>query len=230
MLSQNQLKQQVAEAAVRHIIPELHQDTIIGVGTGSTVDRFIEALAPHRHAFKAAVSSSERSTEKMQALGIPVWDLNQVSRIACYIDGADEVDQQGMMIKGGGGALTREKIVASVADRFICIVDHSKVVSCLGSFPVPVEVVPLAREAVARQLRAMKGEPVWREGVVTDNGGHLLDVAGWHLSSRQAVALEQQLNQIPGIITCGIFAQQAAQLVLVASQQGVQQQENHHEL
>lgn len=230
MLNQNQLKQQVAEAAVHRLLPELRPDTILGVGTGSTVDLFIDVLAPYRSRFKAAVSSSERSTEKMRSLGIPVWDLNAVDHVTYYIDGADEVNAQGMMIKGGGGALTREKIVASVAKRFICIVDHSKVVSTLGDFPVPVEVIPLAREAVVRQIRALKGNPVWREGVITDNGGHLLDVAGWQLTSQQALTFEQRLTQIPGVITCGIFAQHAAQLVLIASQQGVQQQENDNEL
>lgn len=230
MRNQDQLKQQVAKAAVRRVLPELTPTTILGVGTGSTVDLFIEALAPYQSHFKAAVSSSERSSNKMQSLGIPVWDLNAVDEVAYYIDGADEVNAQGMMIKGGGGALTREKIVASVAEHFICIVDQSKVVSALGGFPVPLEVIPLAREAVARQIRALGGTPVWREGVITDNGGHLLDVAGWQLTSQQALALEQRLTQIPGVITCGIFAQHAAQLVLIANQHGVQQLENSNEL
>ncbi|HRL21535.1 ribose-5-phosphate isomerase RpiA [Alcaligenes sp. SDU_A2] len=219
MYTQSELKQQVAQAAVDYILPLLTPDAILGVGTGSTVDVFIDALAAHKHRFKAAASSSNRSTERMQALGIAVQDLNTIERMDWYVDGADELDGQLNMTKGGGGALTREKIVASVADKFLCIVDESKLVERLGAFALPVEVIPMALNAVARQLRELGGQPVERAGFVTDNGGLILDVAG--LSIADPAALEARINNIPGVICCGLFALKPASVALVAGQQGV---------
>jgi ribose 5-phosphate isomerase A len=201
------------------VLPQLQPDSVLGVGTGSTVDRFIDLLAPHRQAFRAAVSSSERSTRRLRAAGIEVLDLNEVASLALYVDGADEIDHQLNMIKGGGGALTREKIVASVADRFVCIVDESKLVERLGAFPLPIEVIPLAREAVARQVRQLGGQPRLREGFVTDNGNQILDVSG--LRYGDPAEFEALLNNIPGVVCCGLFAISGAQVALVAGQAGV---------
>ncbi len=219
MLTQTQLKQNVANAAIEYVLPYLKPDTIVGVGTGSTVDLFIDALGPYKNRFQGAVSSSERSSARMAALGIQVFDLNQVPSMPLYIDGADEIDQGLNMIKGGGGALTREKIVASVADQFVCIVDESKLVSCLGRFPLPVEVIPMAREVVARQLAALGGQPALREGFVTDNGCQILDVSG--LAIREPAQLESMINDIPGVVCCGLFALAGADVVLVSGQGGV---------
>ncbi|CAM3821881.1 Ribose-5-phosphate isomerase A OS=Castellaniella defragrans (strain DSM / CCUG 39792 / 65Phen)OX=1437824 GN=rpiA PE=3 SV=1 [Castellaniella denitrificans] len=219
MLTQDELKQQAAQAALDHVLPQLQPDSVLGVGTGSTVDRFIDLLAPHRQAFRAAVSSSERSTRRLRAAGIEVLDLNEVASLALYVDGADEIDHQLNMIKGGGGALTREKIVASVADRFVCIVDESKLVERLGAFPLPIEVIPLAREAVARQVRQLGGQPRLREGFVTDNGNQILDVSG--LRYGDPAEFEALLNNIPGVVCCGLFAISGAQVALVAGQAGV---------
>ncbi|WP_323030021.1 ribose-5-phosphate isomerase RpiA [Castellaniella sp.] len=219
MLTQDELKQQAAQAALDHVLPQLQPDSVLGVGTGSTVDRFIDLLAPHRQAFRAAVSSSERSTRRLRAAGIEVLDLNEVASLALYVDGADEIDHQLNMIKGGGGALTREKIVASVADRFVCIVDESKLVERLGAFPLPIEVIPLAREAVARQVRQLGGQPRLREGFVTDNGNQILDVSG--LRYGDPAEFEALLNNIPGVVCCGLFAISGAQVALVAGQEGV---------
>lgn len=219
MLTQDQLKQQVAQAALDYVLPQLQPDSILGVGTGSTVDRFIDLLAAHRTNFRAAVSSSERSTLRLRAAGIQVLDLNEVTSLALYVDGADEVDHELNLIKGGGGALTREKIVASVADRFVCIVDASKLVTRLGRFPLPVEVIPLAREAVARQIRALGGRPALREGFVTDNGNQILDVTG--LQYDDPAEFEAVLNNIPGVVCCGLFAISGAHVALVAGQDGV---------
>ncbi|WP_345797670.1 ribose-5-phosphate isomerase RpiA [Castellaniella sp. MT123] len=219
MLTQDELKQQVAQAALDYVLPLLWPDSILGVGTGSTVDRFIDLLAAHRQAFRAAVSSSERSTQRLRAAGIAVLDLNEVPSMALYVDGADEIDGQLNMIKGGGGALTREKIVASVADRFVCIVDESKLVEQLGGFPLPIEVIPLAREAVAREVRQLGGQPRLREGFTTDNGNQILDVSG--LRYGDPAAFEAMLNNIPGVVCCGLFAISGAQVALVAGQQGV---------
>lgn len=219
MFSQDELKQQAAQAAVDYVLPLLRSDSILGVGTGSTVDRFIDLLAGHRQAFRAAVSSSDRSTRRLQAAGIPVLDLNEVSSLALYVDGADEIDHELNMIKGGGGALTREKIVASVADRFVCIVDESKLVQQLGAFPLPIEVIPLAREAVAREVRQLGGQPRLRDGFTTDNGNQILDVAG--LRYGNPAAFEAMLNNIPGVVSCGLFAISGAHVALVAGQQGV---------
>lgn len=219
MYTQSELKQQVAQAAVDYILPLLTPDSILGVGTGSTVDLFIDALAAHKHRFKAAASSSNRSTERMQALGIAVQDLNTIARMDWYVDGADEIDAGLNMTKGGGGALTREKIVASVADKFLCIVDESKLVQRLGAFPLPVEVIPMALNAVARQLSELGGQPVERAGFVTDNGGLILDVAG--LSIADPAALEARINNIPGVVCCGLFALKPASVALVAGQNGM---------
>lgn len=219
MLTQDELKQQVAQAAIDYVLPQLRSDSVLGVGTGSTVDRFIDLLAAHRQAFRAAVSSSDRSTRRLQAAGIPVLDLNEVSSLALYVDGADEIDHELNMIKGGGGALTREKIVSSVADRFVCIVDESKLVQQLGGFPLPIEVIPLAREAVAREVRQLGGQPRLRDGFTTDNGNQILDVAG--LRYGNPAAFEAMLNNIPGVVCCGLFAISGAHVALVAGQQGV---------
>lgn len=219
MYTQSELKQQVAQAAVDYVLPFLTPDSILGVGTGSTVDLFIDALAAHKHAFKAAASSSERSTARLQGLGIEVQDLNTIERMDWYVDGADEIDAALNMTKGGGGALTREKIVASVSDKFLCIVDDSKLVERLGAFPLPVEVIPMAKNAVARQLLALGGNPVERTGFVTDNGGLILDVSG--LSIEDPAALEARINNMPGVVCCGLFAIAPASVALIAGQQGV---------
>lgn len=221
MLTQDELKQAVAREAVSHILPLLNHDAVIGVGTGSTVDLFIDELAPHKDRFRAAVSSSNRSTERMRQHGIQVIDLNEVESLIAYVDGADEIDAGLAMIKGGGGALTREKIVASLAKQFVCIVDESKLVKQLGRFPLPIEVLPMARMAVARRLVQMGGRPVWREGFVTDNGGHILDVEGLSVNTEQARELESRINNIPGVVCCGFFALDPADVALVANQHGV---------
>lgn len=221
MLTQAQLKQNVAQAAVEFILPRLAHDSVLGVGTGSTVDIFIDVLAAHRDRFRGAASSSERSSARMRQHGIEVFDLNQVEAMPLYVDGADEIDAGLNMIKGGGGALTREKIVASVARRFVCIVDESKLVQTLGHFPLPVEVIPMAREAVARRLRVLGGEPVLRDGFVTDNGCQILDVSG--LAIADPAGLEARLNNIPGVVSCGLFALAGADVALVSGQDGVRQ-------
>ncbi len=219
MLNQDELKRNVAQAAVEYALSCLQPDSVLGVGTGSTVDFFIDAIAPHRDRFRAAVSSSERSTARLRRLGITVLDLNEVEEMPLYVDGADEVDPGMSMIKGGGGALTREKIVASVAREFVCIVDESKVVDVLGKFPLPVEVIPMARNVVARKLRELGGEPRLREGFVTDNGCEILDVAGLRVT--RPAEMEALINNIPGVVCCGLFAISGANLALVSTQQGV---------
>lgn len=221
MLTQDELKKRVAQEAVQHILPLLNPEAVIGVGTGSTVDFFIDELARHKAHFRATVSSSNRSTERMRQHDIDVIDLNDVESLVAYVDGADEIDAGLAMIKGGGGALTREKIVASLARQFVCIVDESKLVSKLGQFPLPVEVLPMARSAVARRLTQMGGRPVWREGFVTDNGGHILDVEGLKVDTVQARELEARINDIPGVVCCGFFALAPADIALVATQHGV---------
>ena len=221
MFTQDQLKQNVAHKAVDYILPLLESDAVIGIGTGSTVDLFIDRLAQYKDQFRAAVSSSNRSTERMCSLGIPVVDLNDIQSLAVYVDGADEIDHNLAMIKGGGGALTREKIVASLAQQFVCIVDESKLVQQLGQFPLPIEVIPLARQAVARRLIELGGRPVWRHGFVTDNGGHILDVEGLSVDTERARQLEAIINNIPGVISCGFFALTPASVALVATQNGV---------
>ncbi|HEY9281425.1 MAG TPA: ribose-5-phosphate isomerase RpiA [Eoetvoesiella sp.] len=221
MLSQQELKHNVARAAVEYALPFLKADVILGVGTGSTADLFIDALAAHKHRFRGAASSSQRSSERLQSLGIPVFDLNQVQSMPLYIDGADEIDAGLNMIKGGGGALTREKIVASVAEQFVCIVDESKLVDCLGKFPLPIEVIPMALAVVARRVAQFGGVATLREGFVTDNGCQILDVSG--LSIKEPARLEAQINDIPGVVTCGLFAIAGADVALVSTQGGVRQ-------
>lgn len=212
-MTQDQLKQAVAQAAVDLIVPQLNDRSIVGVGTGSTVAFFIEALGRMKHRIEGAVSSSEQSTRLLKELGIPVLDLNATGPLALYVDGADECDPHGRLIKGGGAALTREKIIAEASAKFVCIIDASKQVPLLGAFPVPVEVIPMARSLVARKLVELGGQPVWREGVVTDNGNWILDVHNWRLAD--PVAMERDVNQIPGVVTCGLFARRGADVVVV---------------
>lgn len=219
MFTQQQLKEHVAQAAVEHILPLLAADSVLGVGTGSTVDLFIDALAPHRERFRAACSSSERSTQRLQQHGFRVLDLNTVETMPVYVDGADEIDGRLNMLKGGGGALTREKIVASVAERFVCIADESKLVDVLGKFPLPVEVIPMAAASVSRRLSALGGKPARREDFVTDNGGWILDVSG--LAITAPAELESTINDIPGVVTCGLFALSGADAALLSTQQGI---------
>jgi len=222
MSTQDDLKRAVAAQAVDYCLSRIGPDSVLGIGTGSTVDFFIEALAAHQGRFARAVSSSERSTRRLQAASIRVADLNEVSDMALYVDGADEINADLAMIKGGGGALTREKIVAAVARQFVCIVDASKVVTRLGDFPLPVEVIPMAREAIMRRLQTLGGRPQWREAVVTDNGGHILDVHGLALDTLQARQLETEITTWPGVITCGLFALRPADLAFVGNEHGVQ--------
>lgn len=215
MATQDELKRNAARAAMAHV-PE---NAVIGVGTGSTVDFFIAELAAMKDRIEGAVSSSEGSSAKLKAAGIRVIDLNSIDEIAVYVDGADEIDAQLRMIKGGGGALTREKIVAAVATRFICIADEKKVVGTLGRFPLPIEVLPLARSHVGRQLARMGGLPSLRSGFTTDNGNLILDVHG--LKMHDPAALESELNQIAGVVCNGLFARRPADIALVASAGGV---------
>lgn len=214
-MDQNAKKHAVAKAAIDYV----EQDSIVGVGTGSTVNFFIEELGKIKNKIEGAVSSSEASTEKLKALGIDVFELNDVSDLSVYIDGADEVTEHKHMIKGGGAALTREKIVAGVAKTFVCIVDDSKRVPVLGSFPLPVEVIPMARSFVARELVKLGGDPEYRQGVVTDNGNVILDVHNLEILNPRE--LEQAINNIPGVVTNGIFALRGADIVLSATDEGV---------
>ncbi|GEA05462.1 ribose-5-phosphate isomerase A [Alteromonas sp. KUL42] len=215
-MDQNAKKQAVAKAAIDYV----EQDSIVGVGTGSTVNFFIEELGKIKHKIEGAVSSSEASTERLKALGIEVFELNDVSDLSVYIDGADEVTEHKHMIKGGGAALTREKIVAGVAKTFVCIVDESKRVPVLGEFPLPVEVIPMARSFVARELVKLGGDPEYRQGVVTDNGNVIIDVHNLEILNPRE--LEQKINNIPGVVTNGIFALRGADIVLSATDNGVE--------
>ena len=214
-MNQHELKALVARAALEHVV----EGALVGVGTGSTVNCFIDALATIKARIAGAVSSSEQSSERLRAHGIVVLDANAVESLPVYIDGADEIDHAGHMIKGGGAALTREKIVADMAARFVCIADESKLVGALGRFPLPVEVIPMAAQHVARRLRALGGEPALRDGVVTDNGCRILDVRG--LVIADPLALEREINQIPGVVTVGIFARNRAAVCLLGTPQGV---------
>jgi ribose 5-phosphate isomerase A len=214
-MDQNAKKQAVARAAIDYV----EQDSIVGVGTGSTVNYFIEELGKIKDKIEGAVSSSMASTERLKALGIDVFELNDVSDLSVYIDGADEVTEHKHMIKGGGAALTREKIVAGVAKTFVCIVDDSKRVPVLGKFPLPVEVIPMARSFVARELVKLGGDPEYRQGVVTDNGNVILDVHNLEILNPRE--LEQAINNIPGVVTNGIFALRGADIVLSATDDGV---------
>jgi len=218
-MNQDQLKQAVGQAAVDYIKPHLEEDSIIGVGTGSTANCFIDALAEHKHLFDGAVASSDATAERLKSHGIPVYDLNGVDSLEFYIDGADETNDKLQLIKGGGAALTREKIVAAVAKEFICIADDSKWVDILGEFPLPVEVIPMARSHVARQIVALGGDPVYRQGVVTDNGNVILDVH--HMQIINPIELEAKLNSVVGVVTNGLFADRAADVLLMGTSEGV---------
>ena len=218
-LTQDELKTLVGQAALQYVV----RGDIVGVGTGSTVNKFIDALAGLKDQIRGAVSSSVASTERLQALGIRVYDANEVEALSVYIDGADEIDGNGYMVKGGGAALTREKIVAALASRFVCIADESKLVPALGRFPLPVEVIPMAAQHIARRFAAMGGVAQLRlkdgQPLVTDNGQHILDVRG--LTIRDPLAVESEINQWPGVVTVGIFAHQKASVCLLGTAQGV---------
>lgn len=214
-MTQDELKAAVGQAALAYVVP----GGVVGVGTGSTVNCFIDALASMKHDILGAVSSSETSSTRLRAHGISVLDSNAQAGIPVYVDGADEIDHAGCMIKGGGAALTREKIVADTAARFICIADESKLVRTLGNFPLPVEVIPMAAAQISRKLAALGGAPSLRHGVVTDNGCHIIDVRGLHITD--PLALEQEINQWPGVVSVGIFARNKASLCLLGTAQGV---------
>ncbi|MGN6655591.1 MAG: ribose-5-phosphate isomerase RpiA [Rhodanobacter sp.] len=206
-------KKLAGEAAIRYV----EDGVVVGVGTGSTVAFFIDALADLKDRIQGAVSSSEQSTAQLKKLGIPVLDLNATGPLAVYIDGADECDGHKRLIKGGGAALTREKIVAAASEKFVCIIDSSKRVDLLGRFPVPIEVIPMARSLIGREIARRGGHPVWRDGVVTDNGNWIIDVHGWQITD--PVGLEEKLNQLPGIVTVGLFARRPADVVLVGDRE-----------
>jgi ribose 5-phosphate isomerase A len=214
-MNQDELKRQAALAALEYVKP----GTIVGVGTGSTVNHFIDGLATIKHKIEGAVSSSNASTERLRKHGIKVFDLNEVDDIPVYIDGADEANEHLQLIKGGGGALTREKIIAHMAKTFVCIADESKLVPVLGKFPLPIEVIPMARSMVAREMVKRGGNPVYRDGFVTDNGNQILDVH--NLEIMQPAKLEDELNNIPGIVTVGLFALRPADVLILATREGV---------
>jgi len=218
-MTQDELKQAVAQAAADYVAQTAPAGSIIGVGTGSTANFFIDALAPLKDKYKGAVASSEATRKRLEGHGITVFDLNDVTDIPVYVDGADEIDAGLNMIKGGGGALTREKIVAAVAREFVCICDGSKLVDTMGKFPLPVEVIPMARAYVARELAKLGGQPKERAGFVTDNGNIILDVHG--LSITDPKGLEAQINQITGVVTNGLFAIRPANLLLLGTAEGV---------
>jgi ribose 5-phosphate isomerase A len=215
-LSQDANKRRAAVAALSYI----EDGIVLGVGTGSTVDLFIDALPQHAARLTAVVSSSERSTRKLRELGIPVAELAEVAAVDLYVDGADEATKHLHLIKGGGGALTREKILAGASRRFVCVVDDSKVVGVLGRFPLPIELIPMAQSFVARQMIKAGGEPIWRQDFVTDNGNHIIDVH--NLQIVNPLELETRFNQIPGVVTVGLFAHRGADVLLVGSNKGVQ--------
>ncbi len=218
-MTQDELKQAVGRAAADYVAEHAPAGSIIGVGTGSTANCFIDALAPLKDRYRGAVASSEATRKRLESHGFAVLDLNEVDDIPIYVDGADEIDHGLHMVKGGGGALTREKIVAAVAHSFVCIADESKLVDTMGRFPLPVEVIPMARAYVARELAKLGGQPVLREGFVTDNGNVILDVKG--LSITDPVALEERINQITGVVTNGLFAKRKAQVLLLGTGSGV---------
>ncbi|WP_432722008.1 ribose-5-phosphate isomerase RpiA [Jeongeupia wiesaeckerbachi] len=215
-MTQNELKEAVGRAAIAYI-PD---DCIVGVGTGSTANYFIDALGEIKGRIQGAVSSSEASIARLKKHNIPVYDLNAIDSLPVYVDGADEINHQLQMIKGGGAALTREKIVAAVAEQFVCIADASKYVGVLGNFPLPVEVIPMARSYVARELVRLGGHPAYREGVVTDNGNIILDVHGLRIA--EPAKLESEINQIVGVVTNGLFARRRADVLLLGTESGVQ--------
>ncbi len=216
-MNQDQAKKAAAEAALKYFV----RGEVLGVGTGSTVNFFIDALAPHRHDIPGAVSSSEASSARLKAIGIQVLDANNAGPLSLYVDGADEADAGLRLIKGGGAALTREKIIAEAARTFVCIADESKLVKLLGKFPLPIEVIPMARSLIARKLVVLGGQPVWREGVITDNGNVILDVHG--LVITDPVALEAEINQMPGVVCVGLFARRRADVLLLGGPNGVRE-------
>ena len=218
-MNQDDMKQAVADAALEAIRDKLYDDTVLGIGTGSTANLFIDNLATVKAQISATVASSEASAERLRKHGIPVYDLNAVDQVDIYIDGADEANSALQLIKGGGAALTREKIVAAVAREFICIADESKLVHTLGNFPLPVEVIPMARSHVARELVKLGGDPVYREGVVTDNGNIILDV--YHFPIPQPLTVETRINGIAGVVTNGLFAHRPADVLLLGTPDGV---------
>jgi len=219
-MTQDELKQAVAKAAFDHIEKLITDDAVIGVGTGSTANLFIEELARIKGDIKATVASSEETARRLQSHGIPVYDLNSVNEVTVYVDGADETNEYLQLIKGGGAALTREKIIAAVAREFVCIADGSKWVDVLGAFPLPVEVIPMARSHVGRQIVLLGGEPVYREGVLTDNGNIIIDVHNLSISDPRK--LETQLNEIVGVVTNGLFAHRPADILLLGRESGVE--------
>ena len=214
-MTQEEMKKMVAEAALEYVEP----GTIIGIGTGSTANHFIDCLAGIKHRIDGTVASSEASAERLKSHGIPVLDLNSVDGLSVYIDGADESNRHLHLIKGGGGALTREKIVAGCSRKFVCIADGSKLVDVLGAFPLPIEVIPMARSMVARELVKRGGQPVYRENFVTDNGNIILDIHNMEIM--EPVKLEEELNNIPGIVTVGLFAKRPADVLLLGTEEGV---------
>lgn len=219
-MTQDELKRAVAKAAVDYIQPKLDNDSIVGVGTGSTANFFIDYLADIKGSFDGAVASSEASAERLKSHGIPVYDLNSVDSLVVYVDGADETNPALELIKGGGAALTREKIVAAVADEFVCIADGSKWVDTLGNFPLPVEVIPMARSYVARELVKLGGDPVYRENCITDNGNVILDVHNMAITN--PTKTEAAINQIVGVVTNGLFACRPADVLLIGRESGVE--------
>ena len=218
-MTQDELKTLVGRAALDYVAP----GSVVGVGTGSTVNKFIDALAGMRERIVGAVSSSQQSTERLRAHGIAVFDANEIDRLPIYVDGADEIDGRGFMIKGGGAALTREKIVADLAERFVCIADESKQVDVLGRFALPVEVIDMARERIVRRFADIGGRAVLRQSVLTDNGHPLLDVHGLHITD--PLALEAEINQWPGVVAVGIFARHRARVCLLGTPEGVKRLE-----
>ncbi len=214
-MNKEAMKRRAARAAIEHVEP----GTVIGVGTGSTANHFIDALAEIKGRIEGAVASSRATEERLRAHGIPVLDLNDVGELPLYVDGADEANRHLQLIKGGGGALTREKIVAAASRRFVCIADESKLVDVLGEFPLPVEVIPMARSLVARRLAALGGQPVLREGFVTDNGNQILDVRNFRIL--EPAKMESEINDIPGVVTVGIFALRPADLLILGTADGV---------
>jgi ribose 5-phosphate isomerase A len=219
-MTQDEMKLAVAKAAIEYITPKLDKESIVGVGTGSTANLFIQELGAIKHLFDGTVASSEESARRLKDLGIPVYELNDINEMVVYVDGADEFDPQLNLIKGGGAALTREKIVAAVATEFVCIVDDTKQVDVLGDFPLPVEVIPMARSYVARELTKLNAQPIYRQGVVTDNSNVILDVRDLDISD--AKGLEQKINSIVGVVTNGLFAQRNADVLLMGTSEGVE--------
>ena len=218
-MDQNELKKAVAQAAAQYVQERLHEKMVLGVGTGSTANEFIECLRPFKDQIHSTVASSEETKKRLLALGLEVLDLNSVDEVSIYVDGADESNEQLHLIKGGGGALTREKIIAAVAKEFVCIADQSKYVPVLGRFPLPVEVIPMARSHVARAIVQLGGDPVYREGFITDNGNHILDIH--HMEIEDAIELENKLNQITGVVTNGLFAARPADLLILGTSEGI---------